>query len=268
MSNFDVVLNRKKINYRVDNKPSFLSMKIAVCVHLYHIDMLDSIMSYLSNIDQSYDLYFGLINKPYEQSFLNKLEKSHKNTKIFFVENIGMDIGGFLQVYKQIDKSYDLILKIHTKKGIGSPESPSIQAKRQGVDSALQKGLSWYNSLMNGVLRDKNKVREIIDEFKKNQDCGMVGYKVYNNFKVNENHMRNILNIWGINMNLNDVFFIGGTIFWVDNNILRKYFTDDKIDQLLKLLPQGYVSEPSNNHAMERVFGYFVKQENKKVYVK
>lgn len=267
MSNFDVVLNRKKINYRVENKPQFLNVKIAVCVHLYHIDMLDSIMSHLSNIEQEYDLYFGLINKPYDQSFLNKLQKLHKNTRVFFVENIGMDIGGFLQVYKQIDKSYDLILKLHTKKGVGSPESPSLHVKKHGVKSALEKGSEWYHELMKGVLGDKNKVKKIIEEFKKNKDCGMVGYKLYHNHTITKNNINNLLKFWSINMDLKDVFFIGGTIFWVDNNILKKYFTNDKIDEILKNLPSGYAVEPSNTHAMERIFGYFVKEENKKILI-
>ena len=26
--------------------------------------------------------------------------------------------------------------------------------------------------------------------------------------------------------------FVGGTIFWVDNNVLKKYFTDEMIDKI------------------------------------
>ena len=33
----------------------------------------------------------------------------------------------------------------------------------------------------------------------------------------------------------------------------------------LELLPYEYVIEPSPNHAMERLFGIFVYQENKKI---
>ena len=79
-------------------------MKIAVCVHLYHIDMLDSIRSYLTNLEHEYDLYIGL-TKNYPQSFLHNLKQTNKNTNIVFVENIGMDVGGFLQIYKTIRDS-------------------------------------------------------------------------------------------------------------------------------------------------------------------
>jgi lipopolysaccharide biosynthesis protein len=41
-------------------------MKIAVCVHLYHIDMLDEIRLYLNNIQREYDLYVSL-TKNYPQ---------------------------------------------------------------------------------------------------------------------------------------------------------------------------------------------------------
>jgi lipopolysaccharide biosynthesis protein len=50
-------------------------MKIAVCVHLYHIDMLDEIRLYLNNIQREYDLYVSL-TKNYPQSFLNNIKKT------------------------------------------------------------------------------------------------------------------------------------------------------------------------------------------------
>ena len=38
-------------------------MKIAVCVHLYHLDMWGEIESYLKNVEHKYDLY---VNFSYE----------------------------------------------------------------------------------------------------------------------------------------------------------------------------------------------------------
>jgi lipopolysaccharide biosynthesis protein len=59
--------------------------------------------------------------------------------------------------------------------------------------------------------------------------------------------------------------FIGGTIFWVRYDVLEKYLTNDNIDITLKNMQNGYVLEPSPQHAMERIFGYMVTNENKKI---
>lgn len=241
-------------------------MKIAVCVHLYHIDMLDSIRSYLTNLEHEYDLYIGL-TKNYPQSFLHNLKQTNKNTNIVFVENIGMDVGGFLQIYKTIRESYDLILKIHTKKGLGSPTRPSIHLSRHGLESANHRGQVWFNGLMHGVLGSKERVDRIIDNFENNPDCGMVGAKKNNNFAVNLSCMNEIFSWVNLKTNTDGHFFVGGTIFWIKNDILKKYLTDDVIDKILEISPPGYVHEPSINHAMERIFGSLVYVENKQIYI-
>ena len=52
-------------------------MKIAVCVHLYHVDMLNEIVEYIKNIPVEYDLFISL-TKNYPPSFLNNLKKINK----------------------------------------------------------------------------------------------------------------------------------------------------------------------------------------------
>ena len=66
-----------------------------------------------------------------------------------------------------------------------------------------------------------------------------------------------------LDKDITDSSFIGGTIFWVRNSILKKYLPNQIIDDILKILPMGYVSEPSPNHAMERIFGCLVNKDNK-----
>lgn len=241
-------------------------MKIAVCVHLYHIDMIDSITSYLTNMEYDYDLFISLV-KPYPQSFLNRLKKINKNTEIVYVKNIGVDVGGFLQVYKKIKNSYDLILKIHTKKGLGSEKSPSNYLKKHGLEDSIKRGQNWFNRSMNGVLGDKNRVKNIIKEFETNPNCGMIGAKTHNNFDSNKNHMEFIFSLMNLKVDYTNHHFIGGTIFWVKNSIFKKYLTDDVIDKILNKSPEGYAYEPSINHAMERVFGCLVYIENNKISI-
>jgi len=241
-------------------------MKIAVCVHLYHIDMLDQIRNYLNNINFEYDLYFSL-TKNYPQSFLHNLKKTNPKTEIVFVKNIGMDIGGFLQVYRDIDKSYDLILKIHTKKGLGSDKNPSLHLQRHGIESASHRGQKWFEGLMRGVLNSPSHVDEVIKIFSENPNCGMIGAKVNTNFEINKNLMNQVFSLMGESVDLSGHKFVGGTIFWVRNDIFKKYLTTNIIDQILKMSPEGYVHEPSINHAMERIFGCMVYMDKKELIV-
>lgn len=240
-------------------------MKIAVCVHLYHIDMIDDITGYLKNLEHEYDLFISL-TKNYPNSFINNLKNINKKTEIVYVKNIGMDIGGFLQVYKLIDNSYDLILKIHTKKGIGGINKPSRFLERHGVNTATIRGKEWFDRLMKSVLGNKETVNKIINEFSTNQKCGMVGGKRNNNFEMNAEEMRQIFKIMKLNVNFENHFFVGGTIFWVRNSVLKKYLTNEIIDKILEKSPEGYAYEPSINHAMERVFGSLVYLDNKELY--
>ena len=290
-------------------------MKIAVCVHLYHIDMWDEIKKYLDNLKRDYLLFVNLPvkderNIPYDfdwefyVSYYDDLKNANKNTyekvinhylkhgekesrfyskgnleiidklkkyksdvNILLSPNKGVDIGGFLYTYKKVPKDVDLILKIHTKAGLGSVSNPSLVSKRLGKEDANKVGTKWFNDLMNGVLKNENQVNSILKEFKDNKMCGMVGFRKYENFNINLNEMEKIFPILGIPTHLNTTKFVGGTIFWVRGEILKKYLTDDTIEMLLNILPQGYVFEPSPNHAMERIFGSMVYNENQELLI-
>jgi lipopolysaccharide biosynthesis protein len=228
--------------------------------------MLDEIRLYLNNIQREYDLYVSL-TKNYPQSFLNNIKKTNPKTEIIFVENKGMDIGGFLQVYKNLDPSYDLILKIHTKKGLGSTKTPSLHLQRHGDQSAEERGRKWFHGLMRGVLNNPNHVNEVIRKFEEDQNCGMIGAKYNTNFHVNLTQMQKVFSWMKVQTDLKGHQFVGGTIFWVRNDILKKYLTQSVINKILANSPEGYVHEPSINHAMERIFGSLVSLENKKLIV-
>jgi len=216
-------------------------------------------------------LRFGIReNRNYKQSqidLINKIKAYKDNSVILKSPNKGMDIGGFLYTYKHVDADTNIILKIHTKKGLGDTANPSNSLKRYGIDKAKKIGDGWFKNLMNGVLKNKNQVKNIINEFTLNPKCGMVGFKLYNNYSVNIKEMEKIYDLINIHPKEDDPFFIGGTTFWVSNVVMKKYFTNENIDKILDILPYGYVHEPSPNHAMERIFGCFVYNDQKEIKI-
>lgn len=242
-------------------------MKIAVCVHIFYTDMIDSIFSYLNNLKRPYDLYVSLVKGFYDDKTVKKLQELNSDVKIVYVENIGVDIGGFFQILKIIDKKTDLILKIHTKKGIGTIETPSFSVKRLGLTNAIKNANNWYNGLMRGVLGDSDKVERILTKFQNDEECGMVGFKLYNSYAINKMEIKKLLPLFNLNESVFNYNFIGGTMFWVRYSLISKYFSDDVINQIYNNTKKGYVLEPSIMHAVERIFGYVVENEQKKIMV-
>jgi lipopolysaccharide biosynthesis protein len=216
-------------------------------------------------------LKFGKNEKRFYSKKHLEIEKKiidfKSNSEIFYTSNVGMDIGGFLQTYKKINSDIDLILKIHTKLCVGSEKDKSYHLQRFGLEETKKYGLKWFSELMDGVLFDTKKVERIINEFEQNPKCGMVGYKKYNNFKKNSDHIQKLFNYFSFSVNPHDSYFVGGTIFWVKKNVLDQYLTHEKIDYVLNLLDKGYSYEPSFAHAMERMFAYFVYDQKKELIV-
>ena len=242
-------------------------MKIAVCLHLFYPDMFEQIVPYLNNLKHPYKLYINLCHGKYNKKQVDLIYNYKPDAIIDVSINKGVDVGGFLNTFKKIDTDTDLIIKIHTKKGIGSESVQSNSVKRNGLTVAMKSANRWFHNMMVGVLKDDNSVNKIINEFKTNQKCGMVGFKLFDSIGPNKNEIIKILNLININKNLIGGDFIGGTIFWVKYDILKKYLTDKTIDTILESMSDGYVIEPSPQHAMERIFGYMVKSEGKDIKV-
>ncbi len=196
-----------------------------------------------------------------------KIIKFKNETKVFLSPNRGVDIGGFLYTYKKIDNDTDLILKIHTKKGLGSEKVPSLDLMRRGGGFAISHGRNWFHGLMGGVLSNSVQVNNIINNFTQDNTTGMVGFRKYKNFTVNYDETLKILSKLNVKKIPENSDFIGGTIFWVRNEILKKYLSNNIINEIIELMPYGYVREPSINHAMERVFGILVYFENKNIKI-
>ena len=85
-------------------------------------------------------LRFGIREeRNYKQSqfdIIDKIKSYKDNSVILKSPNKGMDIGGFLYTYTHVDADTDIILKIHTKKGLGDTANPSNSLKRYGIDKA------------------------------------------------------------------------------------------------------------------------------------
>ena len=85
----------------------------SVILHLYYAEMWNEIWSYLSNPDESFDLF---VTVPYEVKISEQIVKAHfPQAQIYRCENRGPDISPFLTIFSATSKlHYNYICKILT----------------------------------------------------------------------------------------------------------------------------------------------------------
>jgi len=239
--------------------------KICIIIHLYYTDLWDEISSYLDNIDYEYDLHISLTkdNEIENLEFLNKI-KDLDNVYTYVLDNIGLDIGPFLIVFNEIVKKeleYDLLLKLHTKKGLHGNRQPRM-------------GETWRNQLIVPILNSKERVNEIINIFNTSGDIGLIGSKKWLvdpnhvGFHYNINYIKFYKNYFDLKTEYKNIVFIGGTIFWSRFNIYKDFFIKHDMITVYNELERGAFTDsqaPKRTHALERILAMIVYDYGQKI---
>ena len=236
-------------------------LKIAVVIHVFYLDKVEAILNYISNIPYDYSLYFSVSDEK-KEALEKILHKYNISAEIILYPNQGYDIAPFIYIlHKLQEKKYDLICKIHTKKG-----SANLENHLQKIEDL------WFNLLLNPILGSSQTIEKIIYTFQTNKNLGMLSSAellksaqkwMYGN-ETDVSKILNILNIhtdpaqeWGFN---------AGSIFWarmdIFQDILKKEHEIQKLFSNDLIMKTG--SFASSFHAMERVFGLLPKMRNMK----
>lgn len=221
--------------------PRVEGVRVAVVIHLYYLDLLDEILSYLKHVAEPFDLY---ITTPFEGdvvSIIDRCSSISNSVTVHVSENRGRDIGPFLSIFlKGLLDGYTAVLKLHSKK---SSYSASGDEWRRNI----------YHSLMGSSL----VVAKVVDLLK-NKDVGIVGphryYLSHDRFwGANKLSVATTLRALGVpSHTATSLGFFAGSMFWLSPKALAP----------LKSLPQSYFSFPEENglqdgtvaHAFERIF--------------
>lgn len=234
-------------------KPSsHINRKNCIIIHAYFFDVfINDIAPALKQITIPYDLYITLteenINPYLEQK---EIKRIFPNAHVLITPNRGADIGPFFQILDfiiQSNKTYDYILKLHTKKSIHLlPEYTQILRQ------------SYYSNLCYNIAYS-------IDLMEKDQIIGMIG-PPYSRLSLTEeedhmniHNMKNLLMQFNIKDHIID--FISGTMFLCRFNLLTKYFLGINID----IFEHGHRADGTIAHAFERLFGNIVREEGQKI---
>lgn len=231
-------------------------MKILVHLHLYYQNMLPEMLGYLANLDgYDYDLYVTIV-KPEAQS-INQLKEFKPDAKIIAVENRGYDVAPFVHVLQQVDlNSYDYIIKIHTKQ--------TLKSKAYLPNVTFVKN-QWRNLLF-GFMENKEQFRQTIALFD-DQDVGMVSHynliiKAKTEDKVANQRADGLMQEMGLVSK--EKKYVAGTMFMARAGLFKPLQNHPHQLEDFELYNQDVLGG-SLAHAYERLFGYVISAQKRKI---
>ena len=184
--------------------------RVAVIAHIYYEHLWPEICEALANIPTDFDLYVNIVQGDDADGLRSRVLARHPSARISVSANRGYDIGGLFASLKQIDLDrYDLICKVHTKRA-----------------AHLMYGEQWRRSMLQSLLGSPAMVQRIWDRFSGDQSLGMVGDARYR-FGAellchNGPHYRRFCKALGIEPDIDNLNFFGGTMFWCRPAIMAR----------------------------------------------
>lgn len=239
-----------------------ITLKLAVHLHVFYDDMWPEFFELLKNIPQPYSLFVTCPHDRLDRVTAMVLQ-DHPDAELIGVDNFGYDVLPFLRLVKRLKaENYDLVCKLHTKKGNAGLEEKYSEV--QGM---------WSQLCVRTLLGRPEFVNTILAAFEKDEMLGMVGpARLYKSAKAlmygNEHDVRSLLSQlqrdfaseadWG---------FFAGTMFWARVPLFVELA--DVIEDVLLKTDNSESSKTtqlaSAFHATERVLGILPATVGKKV---
>jgi O-antigen biosynthesis protein len=215
--------------------------RIAIVLHLFHLDLWPLFIKRLSAVPVDFDLY--ITTPDYLSDQVRQVVSSDlPNARIFGFENRGRDIGPLIQLLKLVPLyQYELVLKLHTKKS---------------THKAGAQGDTWRDNLLNGLL-PTGRINLILDYFSNNKNVGIAGPDLYLAPLAESFYHPETIAHWNRITHSRskypiDPHFFAGTMFWARGSIFL---------ELAKLDINGSNFENESGqldgtlaHALERYF--------------
>lgn len=224
------------------------SLKVAVVAHIFYEDLWPQISMRLRAIPVPFDL---IVTVSPGSELADAVHADWPAADVIEMPNSGRDIGPFLRVLPLLlDRRYDVVCKVHTKRGATEPDT-------------------WRHMLLEGVLGSAGQVRQILGWFKHDPDLATVGPNalyldgprfVGPNAKALEDLFATVEGP-GVAMPGHWGFF-AGSMFWIRPELLRGLVDAD----LLHLIEDDNRSHDGQiAHAIERMFGLIAARNGRRI---
>lgn len=236
------------LRYSVSAIPSEkLKARFAIVLHLYHMDLIDSIHGYMCNMLVDYDLFVSVKCTKDRRVALRFFEERNIQAFVYVHPNIGRDVGPFISLFNTglLDR-YDAVCKIHSKKSVYHDA-----------------GGQWRDELLRSLLGSSHTVLRILQAFKHEPACGIVGpERAYLSnawfWGGNEERLRCLAAETGIEDARVRLGFFAGTMFWFRPAALRAL--RERAIALTEFAPEAGQLDATLAHVIERLFVLWVEQ--------
>jgi hypothetical protein len=235
-------------------------MKTAVLLYLYDTALWKEYKQLLEPIKSEIDLFLALSSDDLckNNSLISEDAQESFSCKTLVFPNKGVDIGPFLLQLKELDEDeYPYFIKLHSKKSLWG----------------IHKNISWRSLLVNSLIGNEDIFHNNIDLMNFNSSIGAIGNtgllldreREGFNTELIYQILHNYLHIPVEQIARHDLSFLAGSIFMSRTKIFKRYFTNDIIDSVYKMLPEGAISDSVEGqipHSLERIFGYIINLSN------
>lgn len=232
-------------SFNKENNSVDANKTIAIVIHVHYYDIFISIMERIKTLDVKFKLYITTSKLNYV-ALCDYFRPRVYNVTIACYENRGRDVLPFIKILNQVKLSHKYLLKIHTKK---SPHRD-------------QDGSAWREKMLDELL-DKKIIENINMLFDK-YPIGLIGpenyiYSIKDKSYCNRRNIKKMAKKMKFNSNIDNEFFVGGTMFYASVDALQPILE-------LQLEDNQFEQEPlpldgSNAHVVERIFGISVAKK-------
>src|SRR5574344_1873728 len=228
---------------------------ILVHVHIYYEFLWPELKDCLKNIeDYPHQIVVTLVKENLQLQ--DDILKTFPNAKIKVVENLGFDLGPFINVINEVNlDDYSYVIKLHTKRDIPTKDSFAWFA-----------GPRWRNALLK-FIKTKEIFKKVLNAFEINPDIGMHGPNISTFNKRCDDHVayketNNFISSYGLP--IMKYKFVAGTMFMVRAPLLKLLLSLNLTQKDFEI-PDDTHEGCQLAHKLERFCGYLVINQGKKI---
>lgn len=257
------IYNRMNINYVVPSSVSYIKGqslfgKTGIIIHLYYMDLLKEIFSYIRQIPDDIDIIITSLEKNHSiiSSYIKQIKR--KNVKLLAASNRGRDVAALLVTAKKYLLQYEYLCFIHDKKTSG------------GIGSVLS-GRSFRYMLWENLLKNTMHIDNIRTIFANNSRLGLLSppipyhanyfHVMGNSWTIMYDKTQALLNRLGVHVNLHKEKgpIALSTTFWCRTEALRPLF--DYPFSYEQFPEEPYPLDGTLGHAIERSLIYVAQSQ-------
>lgn len=238
----------------------------AVVLHIYYAENWENVFAkrlkrLRTKLD--YDLYVTMPES--NVKYVENIQKVFPEVKVCIVPNMGRDVLPFIKTAVMLKEiGYKKVLKIHAKKS----------THRDLEGNAAESGDDWLNKTLDALVPSTDRhLAELVAKVK-SPNTGMIGaLGYYYPLKMYLSHNIRLIKIimdsidrdlfsGNVANRLDKMGFFGGTMFWVDLDVIADTFMISKTN----FQKEAGQTDGTIAHALERVFSILPQIKNKDLY--